>query len=145
VEDLPKEEFLAEDGVQLTNKYIELSGKKRETEADLEMIKEAIYSYALKENLQILRGSDHKLRIKIEQEEAVPPKEEYPEKRSKLEEMIRKMGRWNEVSELDRHALLRKLKSQVWEQKTVEEIKKYLIIREERRIYPSKLRLHDLK
>ena len=59
--------------------------------------------------------------------------------------MIRRIGRWNEVSELDRYVLLRKLKSQDWDQKTIEEIKRYLITKEEKRIYPSKLRPQDLK
>ena len=143
VEDLPKEEFLAEDGVQLANKYIELSERKRETEADLDMIKEAIYSYTLKENLEVLRGSDHKLRIKIEQKEDVPNKDQ--KERAKLDELIRRIGKWDEVSELDRHALLRKLESKEWDQRTVEETKKYLITKEERRIFPSKLRPEDLK
>jgi putative RecB family exonuclease len=143
VEDLPKEEFLAEDGVQLANKFIELSERKRETEADLDMIKEAIYSYVLRENLKALRGSDHKLKIKIEQKEDVPNKDQ--EQRAKLDELIRRIGKWDEVSELDRHALLRKLESQEWPQKIIEETKKYLITKEERRIYPSKLRPEDLK
>jgi putative RecB family exonuclease len=143
VEDLPKEEFLAEDGVQLANKFIELSEKKRETDADLEMIKEAIYSHALRENLKVLRGSDHKLKIKIEQKEDIPNKDQ--EQRAKLDELIRRIGKWDEVSELDRYALLRKLESQEWPQKIIEETKKYLITKEERRIYPSKLRPEDLK
>ncbi len=143
VEDLPKEEFLAEDGVQLANKYIEFSEKKRQLEADLEKTKEAVFSFALKENLQTIRGSDHKLRIKIEEKEEVPKKNQ--EERAKLEELIRRMGRWNDVSELDRHVLLRKLKSPDWDQKTIAEINKYLITKEEKRIYPSRLSPQDLK
>ncbi|MFQ6002192.1 MAG: RecB family exonuclease [Candidatus Zixiibacteriota bacterium] len=143
VEDLPKEEFLAEDGVGLANKYIEWLERKREAEANLEKIKEVIFSYALKENLKVIRGSDHKLKIKIEQKEDVPNKEQ--EGREKLEELIRKIGRWDEVSQLDRYALLRKLKSQDWDEKTIEEIKKYLITKPDTGIYPSKLRPQDLK
>jgi putative RecB family exonuclease len=143
VEDLPKEEFLVEGGVQLANKYIEFSERKREAESNLEKIKEAIFSFALRENLQTIRGSDHKLKIKIEQKEVIPTKNQ--EERTKLEEVIRRIDRWNEVSELDRYALLRKLKSQDWDQKTTEEIRKYLIIKDEKRIYPSKLRPQDLK
>jgi putative RecB family exonuclease len=143
VEDLPKEEFLAEDGVQLANKYIESLEGKREAEADLEKMKEVIFSYALKENLRVIRGSDHKLRIKIEEKEDVPNKNQ--EEREKLEELIRRIGRWNEVSELDRYELLRKLESKDWDQKTIEEIKKYLITKPDTGIYPSKLRPEDLK
>jgi len=143
VEDLPKDEFLAEDGVQLANKYVELSERKREAETNLEKIKEAIFSLALKENLQTIRGSDHKLKIKIEQREDVPNKSQ--EVRAKLEDLIRRIGRWNEVSELDRYALLRKLKSQDWDRKTIEEIQRYLITKEDRRIYSSKLRPQDSK
>ena len=58
---------------------------------------------------------------------------------------FRRIDRWNEVSDLDRHALLQKLKSKDWDEKTIEEIKKYLITKEEKRIYPSKLRPQDLK
>jgi hypothetical protein len=143
VEDLPKEEFLTEDGVQLANRYVELLERKRETEADLEKMKEVIFSYALKENLKIIRGSDHKLRIKIGQKEDIPNKNQ--EERTKLEELIRKIGKWNEVSELDRYALLRKLKSSDWDQKTIEEMKKCLITKPDTGIYPSKLRPEDFK
>ena len=150
VEDLPKEEFLVEDGVQLANKYIEFREKRREAEANLEEIKanlkkieEVVYSYALQENLKIIRGSDHKLRIKIEQKDAVPNKDQ--EERAKLEEVIRRIERWNEVSQLDGYALLRKVKSKDWDQRTIEEIRRYLITKEEKRIYPSKLRPQDLK
>ena len=134
---------MAEDGVQLANKYIQFKEKRREAEANLKKIEEVIYSYALKENLKIIRGSNHKLRIKIEQKEDVPNKNQ--EERAKLNELIRSIGRWDEVSELDRHALLRKLKSPDWDHKTIEEIKKYLIIKPDRNIYPSKLRPQDLK
>lgn len=143
VEDLPKEEFLTEDGVQLANKYIDLLERKREAEADLDRVKEVLFSYALEENIKVIRGSDHKLRVKIEQKEDVPNKNQ--ENRAKLEELIRMMGRWDEVSDLDRHALLRKLKSQDWDRKTIEEIKKYLITKPDKGIYPSKLRPQDLK
>lgn len=143
VEDLPKEEFLAEDGVQLANEYIELSERKREAEAVLDNMKEVIFSYALKENLRVIRGSDYKLKIKIEQKEDVPNKDR--EERARLEELIRKIGRWNEVSELDRYALLRKLESKDWDQKTIEEIKKHLVTKPDMGIYPSKLRPQDLK
>jgi len=143
VEDLPKEEFLTEDGVELANKYIEFLERRREVEANLKKIEEAIYSFALQENLQTIRGSDHKLKIRIEQKEVVPNKDQ--EERTKLEELVRRIGRWNEVSELDRYALLRKLKSQDWDQKTIEEIQRYLITKEDRRIYFSKLRPQDLK
>jgi putative RecB family exonuclease len=143
VEDLPKEEFLVEDGVQLANKYIELLEGKREAEANLDKMKEVIFSYALKENLRVIRGSDHKLRIKIEQKEDIPNKDR--EERARLEELIRKIGRWNEVSELDRYELLRKLESKDWDQKTIEEIKKYLITKPDTGIYPSRLRPEDLK
>lgn len=143
VEDLPKDEFLAEDGVRLANKYVELLERKREAEANLDKMKEVIFSYALKGNLRVIRGSDHKLRIKMEQKEDVPNKNQ--KNRTKLEELIKSMGRWDEVSDLDRYALLRKLKSSDWDQKTSEEIKKYLIIKPDTGIYPSKLRPQELK
>lgn len=143
VEDLPEEEFLAEDGVQLVNKYVEFLERKREAEANLERMKEVVFSYAIKENLKVIRGSDHELRIKIEEKEDVPNKDQ--EERTKLEELIKRIGKWDEVCELDRFAILRKLDSQEWDQKTIEEIKKYLITKPDKGIYPSKLRPQDYK
>ncbi len=60
-------EFLKDDGVKLVNRYVELSLQKKEMTAEidskLEKIKEAMINFAQKNNLQVIAGSTHKIKL----------------------------------------------------------------------------------
>ena len=137
VESLPANEYLNEPGVSLVNKYVELKEKAAELNAELSKVKEAIIDYAKREGVAAIKGSTHQVKVKIEKKLKFPGKSE-PE-RAELDETIIKAGKWLEVSELDRAALLRVLDGGLWDKKLIEEVMKFGKIEETSAIYLSKL------
>jgi putative RecB family exonuclease len=143
VELLPPEDYLKDGGVQLVNKYVDLKRRRSELELEKKSLEELIYNYVKNENLQVIRGSDFKLKVKIEDKEKLPTKKVNPEDWERLEQLIKNIKKWNEVSKLDPYLLLDKIKKAAWDKGTIERLKKFLITEEEKRIYTSRLRDED--
>jgi len=70
-----------------------------EMDAELSKIEEALYAYGQREELEAIFGSDHVAKIKIERKEKYPFKGD--PNRKMLDEMIKKAGKWMEVSDLN--------------------------------------------
>ena len=112
-ETLPAEEFLKDDGVSLANRYVELKAQVKLFSDELEVLREKIISYAHKEGLTQLRGSDCILKISEKDALKFPSKSE-PE-RAELEELIKKAGKWEEVSNLSTDKLEKILSESAWD------------------------------
>ncbi len=142
VESLPPNEYLNEEGVTLVNQYVELKERKRvlneEIDAELAKIEEALYGYAQREELEAIFGSDHVAKIKIEM------KEKYPLKggpgRKVLDELIKKAGKWMEVSDLNPWMLARVIGRGSWPLSLINKVKKFAASDESRSITVSKLK-----
>jgi len=139
---LPPNEYLNEEGVVLVNQYVELKERKRllneESDAELAKIEEALYAYAQREELEAIFGSDHDAKIKIEM------KEKYPLKgnphRKILDEMVKKAGKWMEVSDLNPWMLARIIGRGGWPPSLVNKVKEFSTVEESRSITISKLK-----
>ena len=111
VQDLPVNEFMADDGVQLVQKWVELKADKREVvkrvDAEIERLKEAVIAFARREGAAAIFGLEHKLRVKFADGLKVPTKAEDPVKLEALKGKLRGLKLWDEVVTLDRHALNR--------------------------------------
>lgn len=140
VETLPLDQYLKDDGVQLVNQYIQLKHQETSLKSEIENLKEMIFQFAEKENLKAIKGSGYKLRIRIEDKEVLPSQSSDPNLKEKLEEQVKVLGKWMEVSKLDSYALLRKLKSDEWEEETRKKLREFVSSRRDRQIYPSKLK-----
>jgi putative RecB family exonuclease len=112
MERMPLNEFLNDDGVKLVNAYARLYDEKNEFmerhDARMELLKEAILAYANREGVEVIRGSDRKLRVKTELKPKFPAKGD--EEREALEMLLKSAGAWDDVSTLDIYALARALK-----------------------------------
>jgi putative RecB family exonuclease len=139
VELLPPEDYLKDGGVQLVNSYVNLMKKRKELESEKKALEELIYNYVRNENLQVIRGSDSKLNVKIEEKEKLPTKASDSEEWERLEKLVRNLKIWDQVSKLDPHLLLDKIRKEVWDKETIKKLKEFLTAEEERRIYTSKL------
>jgi putative RecB family exonuclease len=139
---LPPNEYLNEKGVDLVNRYVELKEKKRirneEIDAELTKIEEALYVYAKKEELDAVYGSDHVARIKIEMKEKYPLKGE--PSRKALDELIKKAGKWMEVSDLNPWMLARVIGRGHWPLSLVEKVRRFSTVEENHSIMLSKLK-----
>jgi len=139
---LSPNEYLDEEGVVLVNRYVELNEKKTmlsgEIDAELAKIEEALYAYAQKEELEAIFGSDHVAKIKIETKEKYPLKGD--PSRKVLDEMIKKAGKWMEVSDLNPWMLARIMSRGGWPPSLVKKVKEFSTLEESRSIAISKLK-----
>jgi len=130
VDKLPINEYLNDDGVKLVNIFASFDLKKKEykekikeIDGELEKLKEAVIKYADSEGLEIIMGSDHKLKISEKQKVSLPAKNS--EARKALEEMLRQFNKMEEVSILDTHTLERIIKEGDWDEDILEKIKNF--------------------
>jgi putative RecB family exonuclease len=139
---LPPNEYLREEGVVLVNRYVEMKERKRilseEIDAELAKIEEALYAYGQREELETIFGSDHVAKIKIERKEKYPLKGD-PSRRI-LDEMIKKAGKWMEVSDLNPWMLARVIGRRGWPPSLVNKVKEFSTVEESRSITISKLK-----
>ena len=142
VESLPLNEYLNEEGVTLVNKYVEVKERKRllDEEIDFELAKleEALYAYAQREEVEAIFGSDHVAKIKIETKEKYPLKGE--PSRKVLDEMIKKAGKWMDVSDLNPWMLTRVIGRAGWDPSLVKKVKGFSTVEENRSLTVSKLK-----
>lgn len=125
--------LLKDNGVKLVNVFAKLTGKKKglqdkiyEIDEELDKVKKAVIKYAEKEKADVLRGSDYKLKITERQKVSSPSKgsSEWQE----LEKILRNTGKWDEISDLDMHAMEKYINEEHWEKKFISRIKKFLTI-----------------
>ena len=144
VAELPVNEYLKDSGVKLVNTYAELTAKKRvhkdkmdEIDAELDKVKEAVIKYAEKEKVEVIMGSDNKLKISEKQKVYCPPKDS-PE-REELENTLREVKKWNEVSDLSTSAIEKAINEERWDKSIINKIKKFLKIEVKKSVSLSKL------
>ena len=128
LEKLPANEYLNEEGVVLVNKYIDYLSQKKEAEAELEKLREAIIEYARKNGLTKVLGSEFHVTLSRQEKLKIPAAGE--EKRSLLEELIKKAGLWEKLSTLDRFALERAIRTRQLEPQLLEKLSE-LVSKEE--------------
>jgi putative RecB family exonuclease len=142
---LPPNEYLNEEGVVLVNQYVEMKERKRilseEIDAELAKIEEALYAYAQREELETIFGSDHVAKIKIEMKEKYPLKGD-PNRRV-LDEIVKKAGKWMEVSDLNPWMLARVIGRRGWPPSLVNKVKEFSTVEESRSITVSKLKKRE--
>ena len=142
VESLPPNEYLNEEGVALVNQYVELKEKKRvfneEIDVELAKMEEALFAYARREELEAIFGSDHIAKIKMEKKEKYPLKGD-PNRRL-LDELVKKAGKWMEVSDLNPWMLARIIGRGGWPPSLVNRVREFSTVEESRSITVSKLK-----
>src|SRR5512139_1775778 len=127
VEVLPLNEYLNEEGVTLVNRYVAMRERKRllneEIDAELAKLEEALYADAQKEELDAGEGVEHVARIKLETKEKYPLKGD--QRRRVLDELIKKAGKWMELSDLNPWMLSRVIERGKWDSLLVRKVKEF--------------------
>ena len=138
----PANIYLNDPGVKLVNNYAEIQKRKKkiidEIDNQLAQIKEAIITLAQNEKFDVVYGSNHKIKVRIIEKTSYPLKND--DKRIKLNNIIKNAGRWGEISELDVHALNRKISEGILPQDLVRKIEKFQTVKQVKNIYISKFK-----
>jgi len=119
---MDKNEYLNDTGLMLVDKYAKQYTLFDDIEEDLEEIKEAIIAYAAKEHISVVMGNYNRVTVKIEDKTHFPTKSE--EGRAELEQLIKSLNKWEDVSDLST-VQLQKIYME-WNKNDIEKIKKYL-------------------
>ena len=125
---LPENEFLNDPGVKLVDEYVrtknEFEDNKIKAETKLEKLKEAIIAFCQKEGVSVVFGSDNKITVR-EQENYKFPAKNTPQRRE-FAEALKRLGKWEEASDLDFFTLTRVLKNKEWDQASLDVVKRFL-------------------
>jgi putative RecB family exonuclease len=138
VEALPINEYLNEPGVVLVNKYVDLRKEKAEIEDEMEKVREAIIEYARREEVQVIKGSDCKARVKFDEKLKFPGKNDAG--RPELEGIINRAEKWKEVSQLDTTSLVCIVEQGLWSKDLIDRVMKYGRIEATESVSISKLK-----
>lgn len=138
VEDLPENEYLQDDGVKLVNEFAKWHQKEKEAKAELANIKEAVLAYASDQGLELIKGSDYKLKVRSSAKIKFPAKAH--DDRERLEQLLRDIGKWEEISTLDTSALTKAIQTGQWDQDLLEKLADFCSEEESHTISLSKLR-----
>jgi putative RecB family exonuclease len=135
VESLPPNRFLEEPGVKLVNRLAELSEKKKklsaEIRSEMEELEQALIAYADQHQVEVIVGSDKEATIWRKTSYKFPPKNDG--RREELEQLIKKAGKWEEVSDLSMHDLEEKVEEEQWPEELVKTIKGFQ--KEEKQVF----------
>ena len=138
---LAPKSFKADDGVRLVNRYVKVYNEKKQLveklEKELDAIKEDIFSFAKQHRINVIQGSDAKLRVKIGEKFRFPGSG--TEAREALDSLVIDEGKWMEVSSLNVSALTKALEAQEWPSELIKKLKKYADTEQEQRIYLGKV------
>ena len=115
--------------------------KIKEIDEELEEIKEAVIQYAGNIGVEVVIGSDHKLKISPREKINVPGKE--TRERESLIELLSQLNRLEEVSAFDTAELKKVIKEGKWDSTILDEIKKFVEIETVKSVRLSKNKRED--
>ena len=138
VEALPINEYLNEPGIMLVNKYVSLRDEETRIKDEMDKVREAMLDYARREEVELIKGSDYKARVRFDEQLKFPRKNE-PE-RQELDEAIKKAGKWTEVSQLDTTSLTGIVENGLWSKDLIDKVMKYGRIEPSYSIHISRLK-----
>ncbi len=139
----PQNEYMSDAGKNLVDRYAALKMKTQQIHldmyAELEKIEEAIISFAEKENIDVVYGSENKVRIKTEIRYTIPQKGS--SERKKLEQRLIEIGKWHDVVQFDARALNRILLEHKLKDNETEYIQSVVTLEKSKRLYLSKIKI----
>jgi putative RecB family exonuclease len=120
---LPPAQFKEDDGVRLADEFAKAKQEKDAVDLRVEQLKEQLVGFARQRNLQIVKGSGVQVSVRWSEGEKFPGKRE-PE-RAALEQLLKRAGKWEDISELDAAALSQALERAHWPPELLAEIRKF--------------------
>ncbi len=122
VENLEPEKYLDDDGVKLVNQYAELQDKIKDMSLELEKVRQLLIDFAKKENIDVVFGSDVKASVSSYESFKFPQKNE----RSEFNEIIKKLGLWDELAIVDTYELAKRIKNKELHEDFIKLLNKFI-------------------
>lgn len=131
------EQFSADEGVQLADRYAAAKGREAQAESDLQEAKDRILDFAKQTNILRLRGHNISVKVNYRKETTIPNQGD--PNRKILESLVRASGQWVEVSDLSRSKLPKAVQTDLFDAHTRQRIAELLVTRETPTVTASKL------
>ena len=128
VESLPPAQFAADAGVQLANQYAQTKFEIDRLEERQQQLREMILEFCRQKQATVLAGSGVRVAVRFEEKTKFPHKGD--PLRDTLEELVRRVGRWDEVSDLSVSQLAKVLKEEAWPPELLGQLRQFATIEE---------------
>ena len=138
VETLSVNEYLNEPGVVLANKYADLKSQETRIRDEMDKVREAILGYARRDEVEVIKGSDCRVRVTFDEKLKFPGKRDA--ERPELDVIVKEAGKWDEVSELDTAALAGVVEKGLWTRDLIDRVMKYGRIEESNTVRLARLK-----
>lgn len=142
---LDDNKFLGEEGVKLVNVLDSLDTEKKslkdkiaQLEKEISLVKDALISYAEKENLEIVVGSDKQVRINSSVKVETPKKG--TSDWDKLETKLTELHKLESLLSLDTNALKKAIKEEVFTADELAVLDGLYYVKEQKKVFLSKIK-----
>ncbi len=123
VEAMPHEAMAADEGVRLANEYAKTKVEMDQLAMLLGRLREQILEFARQRETSVLQGNGVRLSVQTRESKAFPDHGQEPW--GKLEDFVRSIGKWDEVSDLSPAKLAAILKEKKWPEEWLEAIDRF--------------------
>jgi len=128
LEEKPENEYLNDPGLKLVDQYVKIKDEfdrhKKEAEEKLQKLKEALITFCQREEVAVVFGSDKKITVSEFELIKFPPKN--TEERKVLLEILKRIGKLDEVLDLDVFTLGKVLRNKEWGEDQIAQIQKFI-------------------
>ncbi len=129
-----------DEGIPLVNSYAQLSILKQEVEKKLDELKQKLIDFAKEQKIDSIFGDTHRVSIVEYEDLALPPKKQ----RAELNQILKRLGKWEEVSDIDRFVLSKILKEERWPKELLDEIKTFARIEKSYRLFLGEIKNREI-
>jgi putative RecB family exonuclease len=141
IREKPVNDYMADSGVKLVNRYINLKAKKKEfndeVDGEIKKVEDALVSFAENENVGVVFGEKSKVKIKEIDQVKFPLKNS--KERIELENLLKENGIWQKVDQLDTTALNKLIVEDKINKDLKSEIETFMKNEKSKRLYVSKI------
>lgn len=140
VERLSPEEFRRDDGVKLVDSYVKMKAELAEGKAKLDELESRIISYARKNSLRVVRGSQEKVTVWSKKGALqLPSKDKNPHATQAVVEILKRRGLWERFSYLSSFQVAKALEAGELPPDVAREIMPFTTREDVWRLYMAKL------
>ena len=120
---LPAAQFAADEGVRLANQLLETKSQLERLTRQFEELKEIITEFCRQRQISVVAGRNGGVTVNQILQTVFPRK--HDPNREPLEALLKKLGRWEDVSELDVHELKTIFHEKLWPDNLLSELQPF--------------------